>query len=396
MWEFLRKPLSGYLAGATGVILVALALWPFYPHVRSLTAGNSLLVVVLVVALIWGMTPALVTSVLGALYLNFFFVPPLMKFDFRVDGMEDVIGLATFLITSIVVGQLSYRSQQRRREVERLYSELRMAFERASQVEGIRRSEQFKSALLDTVTHDLRTPLTSIKGAASTLINMRSDAALEAPARIAEDQLLEIIVKQADVLNRFIQSMIELAEIESSQGKVRDGMEATPLDEIVIAALARAEDALRDHQIEVQCDDRLSTTGHAKAIAQVLFSLLENAGKYSPPGTTVRVAANEDASGGLRVAVEDEGPGVPPRLREKVFDKFFRGEASDRQGNLRPAAAGLGLGLTIARRIVDAQGGRVWVEARSDGKTGARFVVTLPTAPAAVGAATPALQEPVR
>jgi len=391
--DFLRKPLTGYLAGATGVLLVALALWPFYPHVRSLTAGNSLLVVVLIVALIWGMAPALATSVLGALYLNFFFVPPLMRFDFHVDGTEDVIGLATFLITSIVVGQLSYRSQQRRREVERLYSELRTAFERASQLEGFRRSEQFKSALLDTVTHDLRTPLTSIKGAASTLLGMRNHSAQEA-GRIAEHQLLEIIVKQSDVLNRFIQSMIELAEIESSEERDRDGLEATPVDEIIIAALARAEDGLRDHKVEVQCDEQLSTTGHAKAIAQVLFSLLENAGKYSPAGTMVRIAASQDEAGDLRVSVEDEGPGVPVSLREKIFDKFFRAEASDRKGTHHPATAGLGLGLAIARRIVDAQGGRVWVETRADGKTGARFVVTLPTAPVAIAAGASALQEP--
>src|ERR1700757_2986533 len=108
MLDFLRKPLTGYLAGATGVVLVALALWPFYPHVRSLTAGKSLLLVVLIVALVWGMAPALLASVLGALYLNFFFVPPLMKFDFHIDGTEDLIGLATFLITSITVGHVSF------------------------------------------------------------------------------------------------------------------------------------------------------------------------------------------------------------------------------------------------------------------------------------------------
>ena len=97
MLDFLKKPLAGYLAGTTGVLLVALALWPFYPHVRSLTAGNSLLVVVLIVALVWGMAPALVTSVLGALYLNFFFVPPLMRFDFRVDGTEVALRRETAL-----------------------------------------------------------------------------------------------------------------------------------------------------------------------------------------------------------------------------------------------------------------------------------------------------------
>ncbi len=391
MVETLRKPLVGYLAGVTGVLLVALALWPFYPHVRSLTAGNLLLVVVLIVALVWGMAPALMTSVIGALYLNFFFVPPLMKFDFHVDGTEDLIGLATFLITSITVGQLSFRSQQRTREVEQLYSELSAAFDRASQLEGVRQSEQFKSALLDTVTHDLRTPLTSIKAAASTLIGARDQSVRRAPAKTPDDELLEIIVKQSDVLNRFIEGMIELAEIETSQERNIEGCRTTPLDEIIIAALARADEALTNHTIEVQCDEHLTTIGHSKAIAQILFSLLENAGKYAPPATTVWVLASRDESNGLCVAVEDEGPGIPPALRDKVFDKFFRGDAADQRVAHRPRVPGLGLGLAIARRIVDSEGGKIWVEERSDGKAGARFVVTLPTEPAAL-AVTPIAQ----
>jgi two-component system sensor histidine kinase KdpD len=158
-------------------------------------------------------------------------------------------------------------------------------------------------------------------------------------------------------------------------------VEITPLDEIIIAALARADDVLKNHKVEVQCNEHLTTIGHSKAIAQVLFSLLENAGKYAPPGTTIRIVAGWDEFGDLRVAVEDEGPGVAPDLRNKIFEKFFRGDATDLRGNHRLPVTGLGLGLAIARRIADAEGGRIWVEERDDGKAGARFVVMLPAEP---------------
>jgi K+-sensing histidine kinase KdpD len=373
--DFARKRLAGYLAGIGGVVAVALILWPFYPDVRVLTAGNSLLMVVLLVAVIWGMGPALVASALGALYLNFFYVPPLLKFDFHIDGTEDLIGLAAFLVTSITVGKLSSRAQQRAHEVERLYHQLQAAFERASQLEGVKRSEQFKSALLDTVTHDLRTPLTSIKAAASTLIGVRNGTSPQTYAPQSEEKLLAIIVKQSDLLNRFIEGMIELAVAESGQEKEQKSQEKTPMDEIIIVALARAEDGLRDHEVQVECDERLSTIGHSRAVAQVLFSLLENAGKYAPPGTTVRITARWDERQEIRIAVEDEGPGIPAALRDKVFEKFFRGNAVERN---HTSVTGLGLGLAIARRIVETQNGKIWIEERGDGKAGARFVVTLP------------------
>jgi two-component system sensor histidine kinase KdpD len=376
--DFLRKWLAGYVAGVGGVVAVALILWPFYPDVRALTAASSLLMVVLVVAVVWGMAPALLASVLGALCLNFFYVPPLLKFDFHIDGTEDLIGLVTFLVTAITVGQLSSRAQQRAREIGQLYHQLQAAFDRASQLEGVKRSEQFKSALLDTVTHDLRTPLTSIKAAASTLITVRDSPPLQDRLSPSEGKLLAIIVKQCDLLDRFIEGMIELAEIESSAEGVPKLVETTPMDEIIIAALARAEDALRDHQVQVECDEHLSTVAHSKATAQVLFSLLENAGKYTPPGTMVRITAEWDEFEEIRIAVEDEGPGIPVALREKVFEKFFRGNAVARSN---APVTGLGLGLAIARRIVEVQGGKIWIEERGDGKTGARFVFTLPAQP---------------
>ncbi|MGH9902832.1 MAG: sensor histidine kinase, partial [Pyrinomonadaceae bacterium] len=120
--------------------------------------------------------------------------------------------------------------------------------------------------------------------------------------------------------------------------------------------------------------------------AEVLYTLVDNAAKYSPPGTTIRVAAARAEGEMIRIAVEDEGQGIPEDLRERVFDKFFRATRDGDAGGHRPA--GTGMGLAIARGIVEAHGGRIWVEGRAGG-AGARVVFTLPIGDEDVAAATP-------
>jgi K+-sensing histidine kinase KdpD len=374
---FLRGRFVGYFGSVAGTLAVALILWPFYPDVRSVTAATALLVVVLLSATIWGMGPALVASVLGAVYLNFFYVQPTLKFTLRIAAGDDLIALVAFLVASILVGQLSSRAQRRAREVQELYDKLRSAFDRASQMEAIRQSERLKSALLDTVTHDLRTPLTSIKAAATALIDVwKSGASTPALARASEENLVRIIVQQSDRLNHFIEGMIELAKIEAGEERGTQDANVSPIEDIIAAALARAADALRELRVTVDCEENLNTAAKPKAIAQVLFSLLENAGKYAQPGTAVRIVATRHEAEGVQISVEDEGPGVPANLREKVFEKFFRSQVAERRPN---RVEGLGLGLAIARGIVEAYGGRIWAEDRSAGNVGARFVFTLPS-----------------
>ena len=375
MQAFLQRRVVGYLASMIGVVAVALIPWAFYPELRGVTAATALLLVVLLVAITWGMGPALLSSILGAAYLNFFYVPPRLRFNLRVATGDEFVAMVAFLATSILVGQLSSRAQRRAREVQELYDRLLAAFGRASQLEAIKQSEQLKSALLDTVTHDLRTPLTSIKAAATALIDVRSSGSRSTLARASEDQLLGIIVQQCDRLNRFVEGMIELAKIESGGERRQQNAEATPIDEIIAAALARADDVLQGHYVRMECEDNLTAAVNPKAAAQVLFSLLENAGRYAPPATTIRVIARHYGPDDIQIAVEDEGPGVPLELRDKVFEKFFRSDVTERQ---KTPATGLGLGLAIARRIVEAHGGKIWIEDRRGGDPGARFVFTVP------------------
>jgi K+-sensing histidine kinase KdpD len=141
----------------------------------STTVALALLLVVLIIATIYGSRPALFASLLGVLCFNFFFLPPF--YTFTISESQNWIAFGAFLVTAIIAGQLSSyarqraaESEERRKEIERLYNELQAAFEQASQTEALRRSEQLKSSLLDAVTHDLRTPLTSIKASATTLL----------------------------------------------------------------------------------------------------------------------------------------------------------------------------------------------------------------------------------
>src|ERR1044071_1901974 len=166
---------SGYLVAAFAVMALTFALRPLRGTINQTTVALALLLIVLFVATLWGARPAIAASLLGMLCFNFFFLPPVGTLT--IADPDNWIALAAFLATAITAGQLSARVQRRadeaeagRREIERLYNELRDAFERASHAEALRQSERLKSALLDAVTHDLRTPLTSIKASITTLL----------------------------------------------------------------------------------------------------------------------------------------------------------------------------------------------------------------------------------
>jgi len=164
----LKSKWAGYLSGVLGIAVVTAVLRLFGSTINSTTVALALLLVVLFVAATWGSRPAIVVSIFGVFCLNFFFLPPVHTLD--IAQPDNWIALIAFLITAVTAGELSARVTRRaaeaeaaRQEIERLYDELRTAFERASHAEALRQSEKLKSALLDAVTHDLRTPLTSIK-----------------------------------------------------------------------------------------------------------------------------------------------------------------------------------------------------------------------------------------
>jgi two-component system sensor histidine kinase KdpD len=376
---------SGYLAAIAGIALITAALAPFHNRLSPTTVALALLLVILFVAIKWGSWPAYLASLIGVLCFNYFFLPPVGTWT--VAELQNWVALIAFLITAVTAGQLSARVKRRaeeaeigRREIERLYQELQAAFERASEAEALRRSEQLKSALLDAITHDLRTPLTSIKASVTTLLEegrAKFDGDGESPLNLHEEgrqEMLEVIDEEADRLNHFIEGIVELARIEAGDINLRRRWGA--IDDIISMALARAEPITRQHKIDVEMEGELPLVQiDACAVAEVIYLLVDNATKYAPPATSIRIAASRASDEVVQLSVEDAGPGIPPHLRERIFDKFFRATPEHATTLHRPS--GMGMGLAIARGIVEAHDGRIWVESGPGGR-GTRVAFTVP------------------
>jgi K+-sensing histidine kinase KdpD len=366
----------GYLVSVLGTAAVTAILIPFRANINSTTTALAYLLAVLFVALFWGSGPALLASVVGVLCFNFFFLPPLYTLD--IAHAENWIALFAFFTTALVVGQLSARVKRRaeeaersENEIDRLYKELRTAFERASQAEALKQSERLKSALLDAVTHDLRTPLTSIKASITTLLDetRAPEFVLDKESRL---EMLQVIDEESDRLNRFISGLIDLARIDAGELHLRP--QWGTIEEIVSTALARAQPLTQDHEVEVRIDEELPAVRvDERAVSEVVYTLVDNAAKYSPAGTKIKISAGV-SNGMVKMAVEDQGEGVPLDLRERVFDKFFR---ATRDGDVSTRPSGTGMGLAIAKGIVEAHEGKIWIESATDGH-GTRVVFTLP------------------
>jgi K+-sensing histidine kinase KdpD len=377
------KQTLGYITALVVIPVATAVLKAFGTHVNPTTVALTLLLIVLFVATAWGSKPAVLASLLGVACFNFFFLPPYGTFT--IASRENWIAFIAFMITALTAGQLSARARQRaaeaddaRQEVERLYHELQDTFERSSQAKALKQSDRLKSALLDAVTHDLRTPLTSIKASATILLDdQRSLKSGAREARLDEEgrqEMLEIIDEEADRLDRFIGDLVELARIEAGAMQLRRAWGS--LSEIITTAMKRAASLLKDHRLELWLDEELPAVRvDERALAEVIYVLVDNAAKYSPVGTTIRVAAESHENSMVRLIVEDHGPGIPVELRERVFDKFFRAmRDGDQPGNI----PGTGMGLAIAKGIVEAHGGHIGIESTADSH-GTRVVVLLPT-----------------
>ncbi|HEX6650871.1 MAG TPA: ATP-binding protein [Pyrinomonadaceae bacterium] len=374
---------AGYVMAALGVLASTLVLKLIGNHVNAATVSLALLLNVLFIATRWGSLPALAASIFAMLCFNFFFLPPFGTFN--IAATDNWIALLAFLLTAVTAGQLSGRAKRRaeeaevgRREIERLYAELRDAFERASHAEALRQSENLKSALLDAVTHDLRTPLTSIKASITTLLDeARGRVDGEAPLALDAEskmEMMEVIDEESDRLSRFINGLIELARIEAGELQLRRRWGV--VDEIISAALLRAEPLTRQHHLELDIEKELpGVRVDERAVSQVVYTLVENAAKYSSQGSTIWIAAQRAGEESIQMSVEDEGQGIPVDLRERVFDKFFRATRDGDISTQQPS--GTGMGLAIAKGIVEAHEGKIWIESGARGR-GTRVVFTLP------------------
>jgi two-component system sensor histidine kinase KdpD len=356
-----------YGLSAAAITLTTVGLVALGHRINATTVALVLLVVVLAIATSFGRNAALLASFGAMLSFNFFFLPPVRTW--HIADSQNLVAWAAFTLTAIIAGELSAYARRRAKEAERLYDELQVAFAAATEAEALKQSEKFKSALLDAVTHDLRTPLTSIKASVTTLLDSEGGhrtIELDSDGRAV---FLDIINEETDRLNKFIEGMIELARLEA--GNVGTSEAVAGVEEIVAMVLERAQPFIAKHEVRVDVPGGLpAIRGEARALAEVLYNLLENAAKYSPPGTVIKLAA-ESADEGVRISVNDQGPGIPGGMRERIFEKFVRLSGS--------GTTGLGLGLAIAKGIAEAQGAALRAEAGDDG-VGAKLVLTVSVA----------------
>ena len=241
------------------------------------------------------------------------------------------------------------------------------AVEKLSQAEAKRESENLRSALLDSVTHEFRTPLTAIKAAASSLL---SEASLTQEQR---RDLLTVIDEETDRLNHLVGEAAEMARLDAGQVELR--AEDSSIEAPISAAVEESRQVLSGHPVEVVVPPELPLVHmDVERIKGVMLQLLENAGKYSPPGSPVRISA-EAKKGSVMISVSDRGPGIDSFEQSLIFDKFYRGR------DHRSTIQGTGMGLAIAKAIVEAHGGTINVTSQLE--QGSVFYFTLPLRAAA-------------
>ena len=257
---------------------------------------------------------------------------------------------------------------EQRHLLDTFAGQIAIAIERAQVAEAARgaelraKTEGVRNALLSAISHELRTPLATIVGASTSLAE-----APESMSDSARRELARGVAEEAQRMSDIVVKVLDLARLQA--GATRVQADWHPIEEVIGGALSRTAPKLVKHRVTTRLPSR-SRLAHLDAvlIEQVLANLLENAAKYTPPGTNINVAA-EFSRGELAITVTDDGPGLPPGEETKIFDKFHR---------VAPeiAPGGAGLGLAICKAIVEAHGGTIYAENIPAG--GAMFRLTLP------------------
>ena len=259
-----------------------------------------------------------------------------LRMGMRVVGCMGVSGSVFSRQTLEAIGSLVAIAIERAGAVEKL-----------SRAEAARESEQLRSVLLDSVTHEFRTPLTAIKASVTALLGSPNHSPEE------REELLTIINEESDRLNRLIGEAAEMAQLDAN--KVEFRFESAPIGNAVEEALEELKQLLLHHPVDVRIPAGLPNARMDSAhIKEVLVHLIENAAKYSPAGAPIRITA-EAKDQTLNISIADRGPGIDDFEQSLVFEKFYRGR------NQRVQVHGTGMGLAICKAIVEAHGGRLGV-----------------------------------
>jgi len=395
--QLVRAAAVAALIGGTTVVVAVLR-----PVAPDISLGALYVIVVMVAALLWGLAWAVAASIASLLTFNFFILPPVHTL--ALEDAENWAALVVYLVTAVVTSELASRLRRRAAEAERrereaaLLADLAAGLlarkdlddvasrieigedaagrrlgeaveslhaiarererleEEALEAEALRRNDLVKTAVIRSVSHDLRTPLATMHAAVDAL-------GPEGPGLDADEQreLLATVRRELARLERYVENVLDLSRLEA--GAATPSPALWTVDALTVQALAGLPGAER---VELELGDDLPPVQiDAAQIERALANMLENALRFSPADSTVSVRA-ESRGTEVIVRIEDSGPGVPAADASAIFEPFRRSTRS----------RGAGLGLAIARGFVEANGGRVWVESAPGG--GASFALTLP------------------
>lgn len=356
----------GIVATIAAVVAGTLIVYPLKSAAPVVSLGVVYLPAILLISTVWGLRLGLFASIASAAAFNFFQIPPLYRFTIAEE--ENWVALAAFAIAAIVSSTVAglararaLEAERRREEADRALAELealsrerdRMQAE-AVQAEAVRRSDELKTVLLRSISHDLRTPLTSIIAGGSAL----GSETLTSQERA---ELSEGIVAEGSRLSRLVENLLDMSRLEAGKAEPHRG--PVDLAEVLEAArqgLGKAE------SIRLAVDAELPMVdADAAQLERAFANLLENAVRYGN-GRPVSVRSRL-VGGNIVVRVVDQGPGIPEGEWERIFEPFQHGDAAN---------VGSGLGLAIAKGFVEANGGEIAVESLPG--QGTSFVVTLP------------------
>ncbi len=361
----------GYVLAGLAIVVVTAGLW-LAQAVLNLGSVYLIYLVAVVVVAAWGGGRAgVLAAVLAFLAANYFFITP--RFTFTIADPQDILALIIFLAlasgTSGMLDRLREETAEVRRQsraAAKLYAQNQALLEEATQAEVLRRTDALRVALLSTVAHDLRGPLAAIHAATTSLLSRRFTWS---PAD--QQALLETVVGQVTHINALIGNLLDAGRIEA--GQLRPHKELCAMGDLIGRVLERLTDRLADHPVTTAISADLPRVPFdAVELDEVLTNLLENAVKHTPVGTPIRVSALRDGPV-IRVNIADRGPGIAAEHIPHLFDRYYRVPATH--------AVGFGLGLAIAKSIVEAHGGTITVACPLTG--GTVFTFTLPIAPAA-------------
>lgn len=358
----------GLTATIGAVALTTLLVYPLKSVAPVVSLGVVYMPAILLVAIVWGLGLGLLAALLSALAFNFFHLPPLHHFTVADEG--NWVALAVFALAAAIssaVGGLARSravdAEQRREQAERASAELEaLARERerieaeAIEAEALRRSDELKTALLRSVSHDLRTPLTSVIAAGSAL----GSPSLTGAER---EELSEAVVGEGNRLSRLVENLLDLSRLET--GKAEPHREPADVTEVVEAA--RDSVGLRPERVRIGADPELPLLDvDAAQLERAFANLIENGMRHGSGGP-MQVQCRRVGKR-LLVRVIDQGPGIPEEEWQRIFEPFHRAQGSDPGGS--------GLGLAIAKGFVEANGGTIGIESLPH--QGTTFVVSFP------------------